>query len=160
VPTQITATLNVISLAEAEKAAHNWRNIELQILQKTALFNKELAELKEHQSPLEKTIENYSKQERTELFSKRKSARFADLEIKFRKAHDEINLKSGVTYEDVWKKVSSDKQIEKYPQLKSCIKPAELYKNRLKDLPEKLLNFLGLVRIKGQDEFSINLPTE
>jgi len=157
VPTYPDLSHDIVTLAEAEKAAANWRALQIQIAQKSDTLNKEIAELKEHQERLQSTIKNYALQERNELFGDRKTTSFKGLKLSLRKAHDSIELKPGTSYEDVWKKVSSEKQIEKYPEFKSCIKPAELFKNRLKDLPEKLLNMLGLIRIKGSDEFSIDL---
>ncbi len=91
----------------------------------------------------------------------RKSAEVMGVVIGTRKAQDSIELYKNVSYEDIWKSVLKrlKKDKKKYPELLLLVKPEELYKTKLKQMPDNLLKMLRCKRVVGKDEFFIELPS-
>jgi hypothetical protein len=150
----------LVCQAEAEDAAHNWASFQKQIDEIETESKKKIESLKELQSSQSAIIHTYLK-DNPSLLGGRKSAEVMGVVIGTRKAQDSIELYKNVSYEDIWKSVLKrlKKDKKKYPELLLLVKPEELYKTKLKQMPDNLLKMLRCKRVVGKDEFFIELPS-
>jgi hypothetical protein len=150
----------LVCQAEAEDAAHNWASFQKQIDEIETESKNKIESLKELQSSQSAIIHAYLK-DNPSLLGGRKSAEVMGVVIGTRKAQDSIELNAGVSYDSIWATVLQKlkKNKEKYPELALVVKPEELYKTKLKQLPDRLLKMLGCKRVVGKDEFFIELPS-